>query len=71
MCFSGNTESKVWRDTEDGAQNRGGMRDTRKIEDELRDENHLGGIGMRSFHDQLVACGIVLKLIAGCGINSK
>ena len=41
----------------DGEQNRGGMLDMRNIE---------GGIGIRSF--QLVERGIVLKLMAGCGI---
>ena len=44
----------------------GGMRDMRNIEGGMRDENILGGMEMRSF--QLVGCGIVLKLIAGCGI---
>ena len=41
----------------DGAYNQSEKRDRRNIKD---------GIGMRSF--QLVGCGIVLKLMAGCGI---
>ena len=40
------------------------MRDARNIEGGIRDGNVEGGIGMRSF--QLLGCGIVLKLIAGC-----
>ena len=51
-----------------GAQNQGRIQDTRSIEGVIRDgNNYLGSIGIRSF--QLVGCRLVLKLIAGCGIN--
>ena len=53
---------RKFRGMRNGAQTGGGVRDMRDIESGIQDEN----IGMRSF--QLVGCGIVLKLIAGCGI---
>ena len=51
-----------------GLKNRVGIRDTTNIEGGSAGYGikYLGGIGMHSC--QLVGCGIVLELIAGCGI---